>query len=754
MLIARVRVNTVAKGDLAVVRDARGRMLVPRVEFEQWRIAGVPVAIINIAGEDFVDVASVPGLAVAFDAANVTLDITVAARALPATTVNLGPERRSNVRFPAETSVFLNYGVDVAGDEDFSQRRTTFATEFAARTGAWLFYNTTSHQWGGNAATGLVRLLTSVQGDDRPNLRRLTVGDYFTPGFELNDAVPLGGVSLSKLYSMDPYFVQYPTAAFNTEIAFPSTVQVRIDGNLVAQRQVPPGPLAITNVTNGITGGHNVSVVIRDPFGREQTLQRPFFFATTAGLAEGLHEYSYNAGFLRRQYGVESNDYGDLAASGFHRYALTDQWTLGARGQATRGLYNFGPFGTWQSAWGIVGAGVAVGGQDGSNGAAGSVAYSYTGANFSLNLGTLYRERNYAQLADLVSSFRIRSNQYASGSIFQSGLGTLTATWTGISSYDGPDTKIANLSYTRGVFDGKGLFSVGYLRTAQPQTSWSWLVSLRYFFDVVTSAVASVGGANGGNTQALSLQRSIPQGEGVGYELTAGRFASDAPDALFGRAFAQVNAVHVSFGGEHARASRIEGGPGLSRLFVAGSVGAVDGRGFAARPVQDSFSLVRVPGLAGVPVYANGWFVGNTDDAGEVVATNIASYYDNYIAFGTREVPLDYVFQSSEIVIAPPIRSGTLVAFDIRRTRAIVGTLAELREGQQLPLEFRELRLVRGNVEIKSFTARRGEFYVEGLEPGRWELRQETGTRCVGFVDVPEMAQAVTDVGAIVCAPP
>ncbi len=218
----------------------------------------------------------------------------------------------------------------------FNQRQYQFATELAVRRGNWLFYNTTSQQWGSGAQTGFTRLLTNVQLDDRPNLRRWTFGDFFTPGFDLNGSVPLGGASLTKFYSMDPYFVQYPTAAFTTEVAFPSTVQVRIGGNLIAQRQVPPGPVDITNITNGITGGQNVSVVLRDPFGREQTLQQPFFFATNVGLAEGLHEYSYNLGFLRRQYGIESDNYGDLAASAFHRYAFTNQLTLGLRGQATQ----------------------------------------------------------------------------------------------------------------------------------------------------------------------------------------------------------------------------------------------------------------------------------------------------------------------------------------------------------------------------------------------------------------------------------
>ena len=573
MLIARVLVNTVNKGDIAILRDARGHTFVPLAEYAKWGLSPGGASVVIVDGESYVDASAIPGLDAKFDPQTVTLDLRVAASALPATRINLGPERRADVIFPDENSFFFNYGFNASGDEDFNQRQYQFATELAVRRGNWLFYNTTSQQWGSGAQSGFTRLLTNVQLDDRPNLRRWTFGDFFTPGFDLNGSVPLGGASLTKFYSMDPYFVQYPTAAFTTEVAFPSTVQVRIGGNLIAQRQVPPGPVDITNITNGITGGQNVSVVLRDPFGREQTLQQPFFFATNVGLAEGLHEYSYNLGFLRRQYGIESDNYGDLAASAFHRYAFTNQLTLGLRGQATQSLYNFGPFGTYQSPLGIVGVGASIGGRDGGSGPAASAAYSYTGDNFSVNLGSLYNSRDYAQLSDLISDLKIRTNQYASGSIYYQNLGSLTATYNGLTSYDGPQAKVINVTYTRSVLDGKGLVSLNYLQTLEPQSTYGWLLSLRYYFDVTTSVVAAVGDSSTGNTQALSLQKTVPQGEGIGYELTAGRFDSDAPDAMFGRAFVQANAEHVTVGGEYSRASRPEGGPGLSNVFVAGSIG-------------------------------------------------------------------------------------------------------------------------------------------------------------------------------------
>ncbi len=754
MLIARVFVNTVNRGDVPVLRDAQGRFLVPATEFERWGLSLPGVVPVVVQRERYIAVSGIEGLAARFDPTTVTLTLQVAAKALPTTAIDLGPQHRPGVIYPAEKSFFLNYGLNANGDDRFGERRYQFATELGVRTGEWLFYNTTDDQWGNGVPGRFTRLLTNAQYDDRPNLRRLTLGDFFTPTLDLSNSVPLGGVSFTKFYSMDPYFIQYPTAAFQTQVEFPSTVQVRVDGNLIAQRQVQPGPVDITNIT-GVTGGQNVSVVIRDPFGREQLLQRPFFFATNAGLAKGLHEYSYNVGFLRRQYGIESADYGPLAASLFHRYAFTDQLTLGARGQATDKLYNVGPFGTFQGPWGILGAGVSIGGRDGNSGPAAAAAYSYTGGNLSLTVGAQYLARDFAQLSDFESTFRARSNQYVSGSAYSPRLGTLTATYTALTSYDGPQTKLWNVAYTRGLLDGRALVAVNYTRTLEPQSTSVWLLSFRYFFDSDTSVIAAAGGTRAAgtpstNTQSISLDKSIPQGEGVGYTLTGGH-VGDGFDGAFGRAFVQANAAHATFGAEYARASRPDAGPGLSQLFVAGSIGAVGGSVFAARPVDDSFALVRVEGMRDVPVYANGWYAGKTDAKGEVVATNIASYYDNFIAFGTKDLPLDYVFASSEKVISPPTRSGTLVAFEVKKNHAVFGVLVESRGGARLPLEFREITLTRGDIVVRAFTARRGEFYVEGLTPGAYQLRLDGDPPCTAQISVPDPAEAMTDVGTVLC---
>lgn len=751
MLIARVIVNTVRRGDIPILRDEQGNIFVPAGEFDGWGLSLTGATPVVLNGERYIPVSQLEGIDARFDPKTVTLELQVASQAFEGSSVNLGPQRRSGVIYPAENSFFFNYGINANGDDSFGQRNYQLATELGARSGNWLFYNSTNDQWGDTTAPGFTRLLTNLQYDDRPNLRRVTVGDFFTPSFNLASSVPMGGVSLTKLYSMDPYFIQYPTAAFKTEVAFPSTVQVRVDGNLVAQRSVPPGPVDITNIS-GVTGGHNVSVTIRDPFGREQVLQQPFFFATDAGLAEGLHEYSYNAGFLRRQYGIESNDYGDLAAAAFHRYAFTNELTLGLRGQATKSLYNIGPFGTYQlPRLGILGAGVSIGGTDSHSGPAAAAAYSYSGNYVGVNLGAQYLSRDFAQLSDLEPGQRTRTNQYASTSIYAPNVGTVSATYTALTSYDGPNTKLWNVSYTLGMFDQRGLLSLNYTRTLEPQSVSAWLLSFRYYFDSITSVVAAVGGTGNHSTQGVTLERSVPQGEGFGYTLTGAHAGGDGVNGDFGRAFVQVNAAHATFGGEYSRANASEAGVSLSNLFVTGSVGYVGGSLFAARPVEDSFALIRLPGLADVPVYANSWYAGRTNAAGEVVATNISAYYDNFVVFGTKDLPLDYVFPTSEKVFSPMTRSGTLVQFAIRKNHAVFGVLVTSDEGKPLPLEFREIVLTRGGAAIQSFTARRGEFYVEGVEPGQYRLRVDGDPPCSARVEVPDPATATTDVGTVTC---
>jgi hypothetical protein len=210
MLIARVFVNTVIKGDIPIVRDADGRVLVPAVHFEQWGLSLAHAAPITVGGEPYIVVSGLDGLAVRFDEKTVTLELQVAAKALPTTTVNLGPQHRAGVTNPTDTSVFLNYGLNANGDDRFGQRRYQVATELGARAGNWLFYNTTDELMG--------QWIPSRFYPAAHQLRNTTIGPpapLDDRRFLHADLRSVGGVRASSAGELlkplfdGPYFIQY-----------------------------------------------------------------------------------------------------------------------------------------------------------------------------------------------------------------------------------------------------------------------------------------------------------------------------------------------------------------------------------------------------------------------------------------------------------------------------------------------------------------------------------------------------------------
>jgi len=750
-IIARVVVNGVQKGDVTVYRTAQGAWLARRADVGNWGLKVPESARIDIQGEPFVALDRLPELRVAFDEQTVTLALDAAPHALPPGSIDLAWRRKPGTLYPSDSSLLFNYNLTALGDAGFGSRSYQGSTEFAARSGNWLLYNTTSYQDGAGFDHRTTRLLTNAQYDDRANLRRFTAGDFFTPGFDVAGSVGMGGLSFAKLYSMDPYFVQYPTAGFTAQVALPSTVQVLVDGNLVSQQQVQPGTLDIRNIT-AAAGQRNVTVIIRDPYGREQVLGQPFYF-TQFGLTKGLQEYSYNLGALRQRYGVASNDYGHLAASGFHRYAFTDALTLGLRGEGDSELYNFGPFATVTlPRAGIVGLGVTGSERGGAHGHATGATYSYANGPFSLGYAGRYFSRNFAQLADEINPpLSLKSDEFANASLFFPQFGTFSVGYTSTRSYVLPDFRSWNFGYTRSLLDARAILSFNYTRGEQPLASNTWLISFTYYFDRETSAVGRAGGAPSSNFQSVGLQKAVPLGVGYGYVVEGGREELGGTSAAVGRGQFQLNAEHAIAGVDAVTSSNKNVEQGSSRVFFAGGVGYVDGTLFASRPILDSFAVVRVGDVPGVPVYTNGWLQGKSDAHGEVVATNLNAFYDNDISFRAQDLPLNYRYPRSQLTVSPPNRSGSAVNFQLKAVQAVYGALVIERDGKRVPLDLRELAVSGAGRSFSSFTAQRGEFYFEDLEPGDYTLRVQGTPSCTATIRVRHTADPFLDLGAVPC---
>ena len=761
-IIVTVEVNGVARGTVPILRDKEKRLFVPLVDFRSWGLTAPGSAGLRLQGSEHVDLGRIAALKVRFDEKRVALEINVGAENLPKTTLDLR-WRYQDALQPSQPSAFFNYALSVTGDDSFDSSRTQITTEAGGRVGNTLYY--TSGTYVDQAGDrGYTRLQTNVTHDQRDTLQRLIIGDFFTPVRELSASIPMGGVSFSKYYPIDPYFIQYPTLNLNTSAALPSQVEVRIDGNVVARKQVQPGPVDIVNVT-GYTGARNVQVVVRDAFGREQAIQQPYYF-TDFALKQGLQDYSYNLGFLRENYGVESNDYEKLAFSGFHRYGVTDDLTLGLRGEAREGMVNVGPIGTvLLPSAGILGAGASVSSGGGDTGYAGSLFYNFVAPRYSIGLNARHFGNDYRMLPlgepSAIRNFGSASAAYSIGSG-----GTLSLSYTTTEQRGLESLRAWNFGYNVNLLGRRGNLTIGYTKFEGLIDEWSGFITFRYFFGRDYSAVANVARAGGVKTQSVSYEKTVPVGEGVGFSIGPGRVEAPQGTATLANAFAQYNGRYMTLLGNFQGSSNDSVTRGLASISVASGIGYVKDRFFLSRPLTDSFAIIKVADVPDVPVITNGQLMGTTDERGEVVVSPMLSFYDNYISFDQRAVPLDYTFPDSRLVVSPAFRSGSYLSFAVKKNRAILGRLVREENGKRVPIENRELKLTRAGVDkrsweelygprffVQSFTATGGEFYVEQLDPGEWTLQVEGEPACVATIQVPKTEEALTDLGAVLCIP-
>jgi len=761
-IIVTVSVNGVARGTAPILRDQKKRLFVPLTDFRSWNLTAPSGAVIRLQGIDHVDLDRVAGLQARFDERRIALEVTVSAEELPKTKIDLRWRYQDAVR-PVQPSAFFNYAFSVTGDDSFDSSRTQVTTEVGGRIGDALFYSSGTYlDQTGNR--GYTRLQTNATYDQRDTLQRLVAGDFFTPVRELSASFPMGGVSFSKYYPMDPLLIQYPTLNLSATAQLPSQVEVRIDGNVVARQQVQPGPVDIVNIT-GYTGARNVQVVVRDAFGREQTFQQPYYF-TDFALKEGLHDYSYNLGFLRENYGVDSNEYGKPAFSGFHRYGVSDRLTLGLRGEALEDTWNAGPIATVLiPGAGIVGAGASVSNGGGRTDYAGSLFYSYVAPKFSINASGRHFGDEYLLLP---SGRPSQTRNFASASVAYSPAtwGTISTSYTVTEPRDVESLRAWNVGYNISLLGGRGILTLGYTKNSGLVSDWIGSVVFRYLFDGDYSVVSSAGRAGSNNSQAVSLEKTVPRGEGYGFTIGPGRIESPQGTSRLANAYGQYNGRYASVLGRYQGSSNDRVTRGLAEISVASGIGYVQDRFFVSRPLTDSFAIVKVSDLPNVPVKANGQPMGTTNERGEVVVSPMISFYDNFLSFDRQSVPLDYVFASSEQVVSPAFRSGAYLEFDVKKNRAILGRLEREVEGKRVPIEFRELKVMRVGVDkrswealygpgffVQSFTAKGGEFYVEQLEPGEWLLQVEGDEACVAKIRVPETEEALTELGTVLCKP-
>lgn len=198
-----------------------------------------------------------------------------------------------------------------------------------------------------NGAFALPRLafdyrLSYTERDDRPlqrgdmrflfdqpeHLRRIAVGDVDYPVSRFQGFVPLGGISVARNYTLNPYVVTEPQGRSEFVLLSASRVEILVNGSRVRTLRLPAGRYNIRDLP--ISGGANdVILRITNDVGEVQEIAYSLFFDSDL-LAPGLDRYSFTLGFPQDvEDGLYKYDTAKTSFSSNYRVGLTNSLTAG-----------------------------------------------------------------------------------------------------------------------------------------------------------------------------------------------------------------------------------------------------------------------------------------------------------------------------------------------------------------------------------------------------------------------------------------
>ncbi len=739
---ASIAINGEPKGTFLVASYADGDFAVRQEDLVSIGIDHPVGNRVSLNGETFVLLSTMQEATYAFDERSVHIDIAVDPSILATQFVD-ARRRRSQaiVEYPDDTSAFLNYAYS---DDDGEFGGRTLSAEFGARYGNFLLLTDGFHEQVGNIDR-TVRLNSSLIHDNRETLQQAILGDFVTGSGPLGSAMNLGGLSFSKNYRIDPYFIRYPYANYTGLAGSPSQYEVLVNGNRISTGKLEPGPYEITNI-QGPLGISDVEVVVRDAFGREQYYTTSFYF-TQSALREGLNEYNFAVGAQRRRFGAESNDYGPLAATGFYRHGLSDFLTLGARAETSEDVFNLGPNLTMLAGrWGLFNTTLSYSQDSGNDGTAGVFDYTIQARKFNANAYLLAQSRDYAR----IGTDPALNTRFEAATSFSTGPFTLR--YLTSRRYQGTDRTAYGVTYTPRLPSPRLSLTASLRRIEDEAPRTELYIGLNYYFKEDYSVAATVRTTEDDHITTASVQKTTPIGQGWGFSAAASEFENSQGSGHSVRPYVQYNAKYATMIADYQSVT-IEGDTQESRrLAIQGSVSTVGGEVMFSRPVTDAFALVQVDGLKDIRVYQSGRYAGKTDRKGRLLIPAMSSYVHNQISVDSRDVPMNFELNRYTKLISPALRGGAVLDFGARRIQAVAGTLNIRRDGQTTPVRYGEISLLINGEQVSHPVGQTGEFFIENLEPSTYTLSYLGATgSCTVLLDIPASDEPITEMGDLLC---
>ncbi|WP_051453384.1 fimbria/pilus outer membrane usher protein [Hydrogenovibrio kuenenii] len=714
-----------------VLLDEKGRPWLRTEDLQRWHFLLPKSNEVIHDGYRYV-LLTMPGVHYIVDLHHSTLFITAPPQSFETTRLSVKSELNSP-SMGSTSGLFLNYDINAQRVDEVRNVDGIFELGlFGNGSLTSSFLGQRLHK-----APNFIRLESSWRWDHSNTMSTLRFGDAISRSGDWGRSVRFGGVQWGTNFSTQPGFVPFELPMPTGETALPSMVDLYVNNALMMRRQVPAGPFEIYGPPV-VTGSGQLQVVVHDMLGRQRVFTQSYY-ASPSILRKGLHDYSYELGTVRENFGLESNQYGDLFASLTHRYGF-NRWLTGeGHAEFLRTQQTAGASGSvLLQPIGVLSVSVAASRTDHSQGNLMGIGFKHAGRLIGFRLSSKVISHDFRQLGLPSGQLPVkRTDQiFLSRSLLQAkasvGIGYVNEHF-----YDQAPLELLTINYNQ---------QLAYHWALNFSGSRNVGASSNAFFATITRPFSSrdtlsVSSSIQEHSQSfVEYQHNLPPGNGMGYRVRANSGNSSGGDVGVSL---QNDVGTYSFEAARQTSSSSTG----VRLGARGSLALLDKHFIPARYIDTSFALVSVPGYAEVGVYADNQLVTQTDLKGDALVPNLRPYEKNPIRIDVNDLPLDAQIDASQLTVIPAWRSGVHIKFPVRPSHGALIRIV-IAGGHVLPTSA-GVR-ISGNKETFP-VGFDGKVYLTGLRSHNRIQVNWLGQKCEFTVNYPTKKVVLPDLGNFYC---
>ncbi|MGN6313294.1 MAG: fimbria/pilus outer membrane usher protein [Rhodanobacteraceae bacterium] len=685
---------------------------------------------------------SLPGVVVHYDETAQRLDITAPFDLLNVSTAVLNARPNPVPQPEASPGLLLNYDLYTTHDDSGNSSLSAFA-ELRAFNQWGVLSNTAlsrvNELHGFGARTDSVRLDTTFSHSYVDSALTLRLGDVISGSLDWSRATRLGGIQLQRNFALQPDLVTFPVPAFYGQAALPSTVELYVNGLKQYSGHIPAGPYQLNTVPI-VNGNGQAEVVVTDALGRQTSLAFPFYTANQL-LRAGLSDYSLDAGFVRKDYGISSFSYGnDPAFSGVYRYGVRDWLTLAGHAEGTAGLANGGIGAVVEiGRAGIINVAYSGSRDHGATGSQAELGYNWRNERFNFSLDTLRTFGDFRDVASRYGTLPPQRSDRALAGVTMGPYGSLGLSYVGLQYPDQPRTRFASAYYFKSLGSRASLdFSIN--QNLDDHADRSIFLGVSLALDHNVSASLSVAHDRQGTLFTADASQPVNPDGGFGWRVRA----QTGENETDGQA-------EVGYRGQNgeiiAGVQRFAGGT-YGYADLSGALVFMDKQFFAARHIDDAFAVVSTSGVADVPVKLENRPIGFTNSGGDLLITPLNAYQRNKLSIDPMRLPANVDIARVDAEVVPSDRAGTLVKFGIEPIR---GASVILHDQAGKPIEVGSSVSLEGSSAPAVVVGYDGIVYLEGLRGHNVLEVQTSHGNCTARFDYHPEGQTIPVIGPLVC---